>query len=267
MVLTYLDYANISRVYFKEKILITKEFLEDICFISQHDHARVSLDLFLLLNEDLTQGLENSEELKYAIRNHDSGWIEYDKIPKTNKDGQVYTFQNMKASLQEELWIKSISNSMFPYSSLLISEHFKILNSKSQRASSNSNSFTSSVDKVVKLNFGGEEIPSIDSKKFNVELGFLQITDLLSLILCRERLVSHDLIPSIKSLNDNIFNIELDKIGESVYKFPSGIFKTKENLIEIPYKMLSQELLLTPKKLKEEYRNSRVKYRQLALVC
>ena len=64
-----------------------------------------------------------------------------------------------------------------------------------------------------------------------------------------------------------MFNIELDKIGESVYKFPSGIFKAKENLIEIPYKMLSQELLLTPKKLKEEYRNSRVKYRQLALVC
>ena len=67
--------------------MITKEFLEDICFITQHDHARVSLDLFLMINPEITQGLEELEELKYAIRNHDCGWIEYDSVPKTDKSG------------------------------------------------------------------------------------------------------------------------------------------------------------------------------------
>ena len=109
---------------FWSRILITKEFLDDVCYITQHDHARVSLDLFLMISEDITQGLEASEELKYAIRNHDCGWIEYDTAPKVDENGKVHTFQNMKISLQDELWMTSITSSVIPYSSLLIAEHF-----------------------------------------------------------------------------------------------------------------------------------------------
>jgi len=125
---------------FGENILITKEFLEDICFITQHDHARVSLDIFLMINSEITQGLEQSEELKYAIRNHDYGWIEYDNTPKINESGQIYTFQNMKPGLQNELWLKSVSSSMIPYSGILIAEHFKFL-SKNSSSRENENDF------------------------------------------------------------------------------------------------------------------------------
>ena len=48
--------------------MITKEFLEDICFITQHDHARVSLDLFLMINPEIKQGLEELEELKNKLK-------------------------------------------------------------------------------------------------------------------------------------------------------------------------------------------------------
>ena len=104
-----------------------------------------------------------------------------------------------------------------------------------------------------------------DDKKFIIELEFLKFTDLLSLILCREREVAKNLIPSIKSLDGKIYDINIKKIDDSIYKFPSGFLKSKQNMIEIPYKMLPKDLILTPKKLKDEFRQSRTKYRRIGL--
>ena len=250
---------------FGEKILITKEFLEDICFITQHDHARVSLDIFLMINSEITQGIEQSEELKYAIRNHDCGWIEYDKIPKTNKSGQIYTFQNMKLGLQNELWLKSVSSSIIPYSALLIAEHFKFL-SKNSISRENENDFIKICDSFTKKNYP-KLLTDIENKNFSVELGFLKFTDLISLIICREREIVDDLIPSIKMLDNNDLNINIKKVDDSLYQFPSGFFREKQNLVEIPYKMIPAELIRTPRKLKDEYKNARLRYRRIGLFC
>ena len=151
--------------------MITKEFLDDICFITQHDHARVSFDLFLLINPDITKGLEKSEELKYAIRNHDCGWIEYDNAPKVDKLGKIFTFQNMEPDLQDELWMKSISSSIIPYSSLLIAEHFKSLSGSSSTRKAKNN-FIDLCDKYLNKNYL-EIIKSIDRKTFETKLSFL----------------------------------------------------------------------------------------------
>ena len=101
--------------------MITKEYNDYLCFITQHDHASISFDIFMYFHEDVVGNLKNNENLKYAIRNHDVGWIEYDKVPKISENREVYTFQNMKQSLQEELWLRSISSAINPYSQLLIS--------------------------------------------------------------------------------------------------------------------------------------------------
>jgi hypothetical protein len=247
---------------FWRAILITKEFLEDVCFITQHDHARISLDLFLMISPDITQGLETSEELKYAIRNHDCGWIEYDNVPKIDDSGKVYTFQNMKSSLQDELWMKSITSSMIPYSSLLIAQHFKFLSSNS--VSREDNNFVKICDSYISKNYS-QLLSDIDTALFEVQLDFLKFTDLLSLILCREREVGKNLIPSIKSLDGSVHEVSIQKVSDSIYKFPPGFLKSKQNMIEIPYKMLPSELILTPKKLKEEFRQSRTKYRRIGL--
>ena len=243
--------------------MITKEFLEDICFITQHDHARVSLDLFLMINPEITQGLEELEELKYAIRNHDCGWIEYDSVPKTDKSGKVFTFQNMKPSLQDELWMKSITSSVIPYSSLLIAEHFKALSLNSS-SREDGNNFAEICDIYIKKNHS-KFLKDINHEDFKIHLGFLKFVDLLSLILCREREVVKDLIPSIYGIDGNIFNVSIKKVDDSIYKFPSGFLKAKQNMIEIPYKMLPMELIQTPKKLKDEFRHAETKFRRIGL--
>ena len=243
--------------------MITKEFFDDICFITQHDHARVSLDLFSMIIPDVTQGLEVSEELKYAIRNHDCGWIEYDTIPKTSKSGDIFTFQNMKPSLQDELWMKSIINSVIPYSSVLIAEHFKALSANSSNRG-DKDSFHSKCSDFINKNYSGI-LNNINQDVFNVQLGFLKFTDLLSLILCREREVVKDLIPSVKSLDGSVTSININKVSDSIYSFPPGFLKAKQNMIEIPYKILPKELVMTPKKLKDEFRNSTTMFRRIGL--
>ncbi len=245
--------------------MITKEFLEDICFITQHDHARASLDIFSMINHDITQGLEGSEELKYAIRNHDCGWIEYDKTPKTNKNGEIYTFQNMKPNLQNELWLKSISSSIIPYSAILIAEHFKFLNNNSS-GRENINNFNKICNSYIQKSYP-DLLKEIYNETFYVKLGFLKFTDLLSLIICREREIKKDLIPSIKMLDNKELKITIKKIDDSIYKFPSGFLKEKENMVEIPYKMVSNELIKTPKKLKSEYKNTKLRFRRIGLFC
>tara|TARA_B100000959_G_scaffold287314_1_gene371025 strand:- start:6204 stop:7079 length:876 start_codon:yes stop_codon:yes gene_type:complete len=268
--LSYLDYnKNARALKKKEKQLITREYGDSLCFVKQHDHARVALDIFLLFSDEITYGLKNKTELEYAIRNHDCGWIEYDKTPKTSDTNQVYTFQNMKQSLQEELWLKSIANAIIPYSSLLIAEHFKALFSQStSRRDVSKSSFNKKCEHMLSAIFLRRERPSINTDEFKIELTLLQVCDLLSLILCREKSVDSSIIPPIYSFEGKTFNLYFRKLDDSVYQLPGGVLRSKTNIIEIPYKMIDKELLLRPKQLKDEFREEKnLKFRRLHLVC
>jgi hypothetical protein len=248
--------------------LITREYNDSLCFVKQHDHARAALDIFLLFSDEITYGLKNKTELEYAIRNHDCGWIEYDTTPKISDTNQVYTFQNMKQSLQEELWLKSISNAIIPYSSLLIAEHFKALfDQSSSRRDISESSFNKEREHMLSTIFLKQKRPSINTDEFKIELKFLQVCDLLSLILCRERSVDSSIIPPIYSFEGKAFDLYFNKIDDSVYQLPGGILQSKTNIIEIPYKMIDKELLLKPRKLKDEFKEEKnLKFRRLHLV-
>ena len=148
--------------------MITRFFEEFICFVTQHDHARISLDIFNCFNENLKQKTNNLDALKYSIRNHDSGWIEFDNYPKISNDNKVYSFQDLNQELQNELWFKSINSSINPYSSLLIYEHFKYLSLISSRENSFANDFINKSESLIKklLPYDLDEIRKTDEFKF-----------------------------------------------------------------------------------------------------
>ena len=245
--------------------MITKEYNDYLCFITQHDHASISFDIFMYFHEDVVGNLKNNENLKYAIRNHDVGSIEYDKVPKISENREVYTFQNMKQSLQEELWLRSISSAINPYSQLLISEHFKKLHENS-KSRNEDDEFINKASELIENVFKGTKIPDTTNNKFVIELRFLQICDLLSLILCRERDIESSLIPKIFSYKNEVVDLKFEKVADSTYKFAPGILKTKRNFIEIPYKMLESKLILRPKQLKEEYKSNQTRFRKIELI-
>ena len=172
-------------VSFQELIMISREFNEFTCLVTQHDHAQVSLDIFNMMNESLKSKSNNIPDLQYAIRNHDCGWIEYDLYPKLSDNNLIYTFQNMENHLQLELWLKSVSSSINPYSSLLISEHFKFLAKQSKTLDITlKKDFIKKSDQLIGNMFRGYKIPSIETDNFKLELSILQCCDLISLVLC-----------------------------------------------------------------------------------
>jgi hypothetical protein len=85
--------------------------------------------------------------------------------------------------------------------------------------------------------------------------------------LCRERSVDSGLIPPIYSFEGKAFDLYFHKIDDSVYQLPGGVLESKTNIIEIPYRMIDKELLLKPKKLKDEFKEEKnLKFRRLHLV-
>ncbi|NSW73768.1 DUF3891 family protein [bacterium] len=245
--------------------MITRFFEEFICFVTQHDHARISLDIFNCFNENLKQKTNNLDALKYSIRNHDSGWIEFDNYPKVSNDNKVYSFQDLNQELQNELWFKSINSSINPYSSLLIYEHFKYLSLNSSRENSFNDDFINKSESLIKklLPYDLDEIRETDEFKF--ELSCLQICDLISLVICREKELGGKK-PSLFLDNSNIIDYKLKKIDKSVYKVSSELFSKKENLFEIPYKQIELDLVMEPKKLKKKYIESELKFRKIYFI-
>ena len=254
-------------VTFQELIMISREFNEFTCLVTQHDHAQVSLDIFNMMNENLKSKSNNIPDLQYAIRNHDCGWIEYDLYPKLSDNNFIYTFQNMENHLQLELWLKSVSSSINSYSSLLISEHFKFLANQSKTLDITlKKDFIKKSDQLISNMFRGHEIPSIETDNFKLELSILQCCDLISLVLCREKKLKSDLYPSIFIDSKTNFDYSMNFIEDSIVKFSGGFLERKENFLEVPYRQIETDLLSEPKKIKEEFKNSRVKFRRIYLV-
>jgi len=246
--------------------MITRIYDEDICFVTQHDHAMVSLEILNMISKDILDNSNDIENLKYAVRNHDLGWIDYDKYPKISDTYEVYTFQNVDYEIQNELWLKSISLCNNPYSAILISEHFKYLILNSNRPDNVKKLFIEKADSIIRSMFKGK-VPNFDNlNNFKFDLSCLQITDLLSLTLCREKIMKDSLFPPVYINDKQEFDYKIKKIDKSVYKFTSGFFEKKENLIEIPYRQIEAELIQTPKKMKKSYIDAEVKYRRIYLI-
>ena len=139
-------------------------------------------------------------------------------------------FQNMENHLQLELWLKSVSSSINPYSSLLISEHFKFLANQSKTLDITlKKDFIKKSDQLISNMFRGHKIPSIETDNFKLELSILQCCDLISLVLCREKKLKIGLISfNFFVIPKPILTTVLNFIEDSIVKF-SGGFRRKEN--------------------------------------
>ena len=245
--------------------MITREYDEFICLVSQHDHAKISLDIFNFFREEIKKNTKNLEALQYSIRNHDSGWIEFDLHPKISNDNKVFTFQDIDVQLQDDLWLKSISSSINPYSSFLIYKHFRYLCENSSRDKNDIENFIKSCERLIDERIIDDKKNIIDSEEFKFELSSLQICDLISLIICREKVMGGN-SPFLHINSVNSLDCSIKKVDKSVYKLNSKIFAKKENFVEIPYKQIESELIMTPKKFKRAFIEYPMKYRKLYLI-
>jgi len=160
--------------------------------INQHDHAELSGDIMTFWGNKEFSRLESYDEVLFAIRGHDNGWKEWDSSPRINPVNQYpMNFLEMTSSDQADIWRRCFKRHSVehPYASALIALHFGKLNEKSLNKNSNNmakslhSEIIDFVSNMLKINASDLNLSSLP-KDVQVNLGLVQVGDIVSLALC-----------------------------------------------------------------------------------
>ena len=161
--------------------------------ITQHDHAELSGQIMTHWGNDMFVRPEPYDEVLFAVREHDSGWKDWDSLPKINPEtGYPANFTEMSFEDQGDIWrrcYKPYSQDQ-PYASCLVALHFSKFSRNNLRKDPG-NQVAESLHKELKkyvadgfnlqISDGNlKEIPNDVIKN----LKLLQIGDIVSLALC-----------------------------------------------------------------------------------
>ena len=173
--------------------MIRRDVKEGWVLINQHDHAELSGEIMTFWGNKEFSRPEPYDEVLFALRGHDNGWKEWDSSPRINPVNQYpMNFLEITSSDQADIWRRCFKRHsvLHPYGSALIALHFGKLNEKSLNKNSNNNmakslhneiiDFVSNMLKINALDLNLSSLP----KDVQVNLGLVQVGDIVSLALC-----------------------------------------------------------------------------------
>ncbi len=173
--------------------MIRKDIEQGWILINQNDHARLSGEIMACWGDGEFPKPEPRDEVLFAIREHDSGWREWDSSPKINPVTQLpMNFLEMNSYEQAEIWKRCFKrhSAEHPYASALIALHFGKLNEKSLNKNSNNGTAKASHSEIVKfvsemltINISNLDLNYLP-QDVQVNLRHVQIGDVISLALC-----------------------------------------------------------------------------------
>ncbi|MFQ5786963.1 MAG: DUF3891 family protein, partial [Thermodesulfobacteriota bacterium] len=173
--------------------MIRREEKEGWFLINQHDHAELSGEILKYWENTAFETPDPHDEVLFATRQHDNGWIEWDSSPKVYPLNRFpMNFMEMNFPDQETIWKRSFRrySADHPYASALIALHFrkfnqKIIdknhsNSEAKKLKNEMNQFIANILNVKMLNSDLGPLPI----QTNIILRLVQIGDIISLALC-----------------------------------------------------------------------------------
>ncbi len=161
--------------------------------ITQHDHAELSGQIMTHWGNDMFVRPEPYDQVLFAVREHDSGWKEWDSLPKINTEtGYPANFTEMSFEDQGDIWrrcYKPYSQDQ-PYASCLVALHFSKFSRNNLRKDPG-NQVAESLHKELKeyvadgfnLQISDGNLKQIPNDVIK-NLKLLQIGDIISLALC-----------------------------------------------------------------------------------
>lgn len=161
--------------------------------ITQHDHAQLSGEIMTHWGNDKFHKPEPYDQVLFAVREHDSGWKDWDSKPKINPEsGYPANFTEMSFEDQGDIWRRCYRpySEEQPYASCLVALHFSKFSRNNLRKEPG-NQVAKSLHKELKefvANGLNLEISNGNIKEIPQEvlynLKLLQIGDIISLALC-----------------------------------------------------------------------------------
>jgi len=160
---------------------------------NQHDHAELSGEIMNYWGNSEFIEPDPLDEVLFAVREHDNGWIEWDSSPKVYPENQFpMNFMEINFPDQETIWKRSFRrySADHPYASALIALHFRKFNQKIiDRNQDNNGSIQLNeemndfIATTLNIKTSDEDIDSLNEHE-TVNLRLLQIGDIISLALC-----------------------------------------------------------------------------------
>lgn len=174
--------------------MIRRKDSEGWILVTQHDHAVLAGEIIALWGNDRFSRPRPFEEVVFAVREHDSGWKEWDSRPKINpENGCPANFMEMEYRDQYGIWKGSYLGhaQKHPYASSLIALHFDRFNEKSLSKNPGNGSakmLEREIDEFISGNLGieiksGDEMSALPLD-VKINLRFVQVGDIISLTLC-----------------------------------------------------------------------------------
>ncbi|MEM6797638.1 MAG: DUF3891 family protein [Acidobacteriota bacterium] len=150
--------------------------------ITQHDHAALSAELLSLWRADGLPGHPRREDLLFAVREHDNGWLEADSSPRCRADGRPHDFISVPAPWRREIWRRGVFRHVAerPYSALLIAQHALALH----RRQAEREDWRASVEAWEALREELLEQAGAQREEMLADYRFLALADSLSLAVC-----------------------------------------------------------------------------------
>jgi hypothetical protein len=91
--------------------MIVYEKEDSFILIAQHDHARISGDLVSAWKDELFSGSSRKKDLIYAAYQHDSSWIDLDRMPLWNDAANCpFSFRDFPGNIRFFFYSKGLDN-------------------------------------------------------------------------------------------------------------------------------------------------------------
>lgn len=164
--------------------------------ISQVDHAHVSGEIAAVWGNAEVSPLPNKDELVAAVRDHDDGWRDWERLPTIDPDsGWPRNFTEMPMDVATGIWRQSIlvCRTHSPLGGIWVGRHFTFLGEKAREGREEGSQDALAIDAFLREQHELEskwrgEVEGVDPAQMDasIEAGFrwVQFFDAMSLWLC-----------------------------------------------------------------------------------
>lgn len=252
--------------------MIIRETPESFIFISQHDHAHIAGEFFSHLKKDFIP-VDHYESLKFAIYQHDRGWIIPDSEPLWNdKELKPYSFLDYPELLKLHFYRLGIEqvDQANSYSAILCSMHYATFNHL--YGSTAGKAFLDR--EISRQKYLLNKLKIYNDSLLRYQLKILQLCDDLSLYVCLNK-------PGVNKNEEHIFfkdgfdnseffshngEIKLNAsfINKNTLKFNSSPFESTFE-VKITYQMVPKKNIIE-KGLQQAFAQHVTNYHTLKII-
>ncbi len=224
--------------------------------VTQNDHAHFAAELLSLWRNDGLPDHPRRPEILFATREHDNGWWEADSAPRVDlTTGRPHDFLTMPQEIRQEIWLRGTARNReeHPYATLLILHHALFLHRDHlHHHDSGDDPVHAELLQTLRQRHSEllEEL-SLDPDDVASDYAYIDLTDLLSLVVCNRWLEPRERRGVHAAFDGQTLHLDpFPLAGTTTFRLPYR---------EIPNRAYTSDTDLTLELVRARWREARVR--------